>query len=313
MRDCERVQKKPQNSALAASLLLTMILFGANNTGIKYMVRYWPPITIGATRFGLAGLVLLALLHWTSLFEKEQPLTAELKRQLWWRSGLNLAVYIIAFNFALKLTSVAHVALYLGAAPVWALLWEGKPEKHWLSVQRYGAAALAFCGVLTLFWPVLMQGTSRLPGEILGLAASVLWTSFGRQCRLLGRKLSGAAVTAHTFWRAGLLLTPLVFVEVCEVKIPWRSDLAWIQLFSILGGGVVAFCLWNNALRHWKTSQVYLFNNLAPISTMVWAHFCLGEPFTRTFWTAMALIGAGVLIGQANLQRAFGARWIPAE
>ena len=76
---------------------------------------------------------------------------------------------------------------------------------------------------------------------------------------------------------------------------------------------MLAFALWNNALRHWKTSQVYLFNNLVPVSTMTWAHFCLDEPFTRTFWAAMLLIGTGVLIGQANLQKIFGARWLPSE
>jgi drug/metabolite transporter (DMT)-like permease len=307
------VQGKPHNGALAGSLLLAVFLFGANNTGVKFLVGFWPPITIGATRFLLAGLVLLGLLRWTRLFGTAHPLSPELNRRLWWRSGLNMALYIVAFNGALKLTSVSHVALYLGAAPVWALLWEGQPEKHWKSAQRYGAAALAFSGVLILFWPILQHGSARLPGEILGLIASVLWTSVGRQCRLAGRELSGAEVTAHTFWRAGLLLTPVALIEVWAVKIPWRAELAWVQLFCILGGGVAAFALWSNALRHWKTSQVYLFNNLVPISTMTWAHFCLGEPFTRTFWTAMPLIGSGVLMGQANLQKIFGAFWLPSE
>ncbi len=41
-----------------------------------------------------------------------------------------------------------------------------------------------------------------------------------------------------------------------------------------------------------------LFNNLIPLSTMTWAHFWLGEPVTHTFWTAMALIVAGVALGQ---------------
>jgi drug/metabolite transporter (DMT)-like permease len=308
-----RVRTRPHNGALAGSLLLAVFLFGANNTGIKFLVGFWPPATIGATRFLLAGLVLLGLLRWTRLFGPEQALSRELKRNLWWRSGLSLAVYIVIFNAALKLTSVSHVALYLGAAPVWALLWEGRPEKDGRTVQRYGAAMLAFSGVLVLFWPMLRHGTARVSGEILGLAASLLWTVFGRQCRLLGRDLSGAEVTAQTFWRAGLLLTPAALVEVSMVKIAWRADLAWVQLFCILGGGVLAFALWNNALRHWKTSQVYLFNNLVPISTMTWAHFCLAEPFTATFWAAMALIGTGVLIGQANLQSIFGARWLPSE
>ena len=93
----------------------------------------------------------------------------------------------------------------------------------------------------------------------------------------------------------------------------WRTDLVLIQSFCVLASGVVAFALWNNALRHWKTSQVYLFNNLIPLSTMSWAHICLGEPVTSTFWTAMILIVAGVLIGQTNWQKIFNGRWLPLE
>lgn len=307
------MHKKPHNTALAGSLLLAVFLFGANNTGIKHLVRYWPPMFVGSSRFLCAGLVLLALLRWTSLVGPAQRITADLNRRLWWRTGLLMALYIVAFNYALKLTSISHVALYLGAAPVWALLWEGAPEKHWRSAQRYGAAALAFSGVFALLWPILRQGSPTLPGEFLGLASSILWTAVGRQSRLIGRELSGSEIAAHTFWRAGLWTAPFAVLDLSHGSIPWNGRLILVQLFCILGGGVAAFALWNNALRHWQTSQVYLFNNLVPISTMTWAHFCLGEPFTSTFFIAMALIGSGVLIGQANLQKLFGALWLPAE
>lgn len=235
---------------------MSVFLFGANNTGVKYMMRDWPPVTVGTTRFFLVAALLMALQRWTPLFGGTHPLTPELKRRLWRGSGLIMAVYIVAFNGSLKLTDVSHVAVYLGAAPVWALLWEGQPERHWKSAQRYGAAALAFSGVLVLLWPVLRHGSAKLPGEFLGLSASVLWAAFGRQCRALGRDLSSGEITAQTFWRSGVLLTPIALVEVCTVHIPWRADLAWIQLFCIVGGGVAAFGFWNNALRHWKTSQV---------------------------------------------------------
>jgi drug/metabolite transporter (DMT)-like permease len=167
--------------------------------------------------------------------------------------------------------------------------------------------------LLTLLWPILWHARIGWLGEILGLASSVLWTNFGRQSRAIGRELPAMELAGQTFWRASILLLPWVVFELFTSRLVWRWDGAMVQLYSIIGGGVVAFALWNNALRHWKTSQVYLFNNLIPISTMTWARFCLGEPFTRTFWLSMALIGSGVLLGQANWQRLFGIRWQPAE
>jgi drug/metabolite transporter (DMT)-like permease len=293
--------------------LLAVLLFGANNTAVKYLVLSWPALTIGSIRFFLAGMILMGLVRWTRLFGVPHELTPELKRRLWLGSGLTMACYIVLFNLAMKLADVSHVAVYLGAAPVWALLWEGAPEKHWKSAQRYGAAALAFSGVLTLFWPILRHGSSKLTGEILALSASVLWTAYGRQARLLGQHLSGGEVVAHTFWRSAVIVLPFAAMEWSGAHFVWRPNLVWTQVYYILGGGVAASALWNNALRHWKTSQVYLFNNLIPISTMTWAHFCLGEPLTGTFWFAMGLIAAGVLLGQANLQHFFGALWLPPE
>ncbi len=314
MLESGRVEKKSDHGAIAAGLLLSVILWGANNTGVKVLVKFWPPITIGSTRFLAAGLLMLALFRWTKWFGGRTPLTKEMKRLLWLRSGLSLAVYIVVFNWALKLTELSHVALYLGAAPVWALLWEGRPEKNWKSLQRYGAAALALSGVLFLFLPMLRhRSSSGLLGEILGLSCSVLWTNFGRQCRSLGAELSGMEISAHTFWRAALLLAPFSVVELATQPIVLRTDLVLVQLFCVIGGSVVAFALWNHGLRRWPTSQVYLFNNLIPLSNMVWANVCLGEPITTRFWISMLLIASGVLLGHANLQRIFGRRWLPFE
>jgi drug/metabolite transporter (DMT)-like permease len=303
--------KKTSNSVISAGLLFAVFLWGANNAGTKFLVQTWPPIFVGCTRFVLAGLILLALFRWTNLFGAQSRLSRELKSRLWWRGGLTLALYIVAFNWALTMTSASHVALYLGASPVWALLWEGKPERNWKTFRRYFAAALAFSGVLVLSWPALKNGSSRLLGEILALVASVLWTNYGRQCRALSEHLFDAEISAYTFWRAGVLASPIAIVELARKPLVFRSDLILIQAFCILASGVVAFALWNNALRHWKTSQVYLFNNLIPLSTMTWAHLFLGEIITKTFWFAMVLIVAGVLIGQANWQKIFGKRWLP--
>jgi len=302
------------NGAIAASLVLTIFLWGANNVGVKYLIAGgWPPVFVGCARFLPAGLLLLAILRWTTWFGARSPLSAERRRALWRRGGLSLAVYIAAFNWAVHYTSASHVALYLGASPVWALLWEGKPERTWRSAQRYGAALLAASGVIALFWPKLRQGDSQFLGELLGLAASVLWTNYSRQCRAFGASLSGAEITAHTMLRGALWLLPPALMEIATRRVLWRAGDVAVFGYTVVGGGVVAFALWNNALRHWPTSQVFLFNNLIPLSTMVWASVCLREPVTPTFWLAMLLIVTGVVLGQTNWRKIVGARWLPFE
>jgi drug/metabolite transporter (DMT)-like permease len=113
--------------------------------------------------------------------------------------------------------------------------------------------------------------------------------------------------------RAGVLLLPLALVEIAQVGLVWRADVAWVQGYCILAGGVASFAIWNNALRHWPTSQVLLFNNLIPLSTMSWARVWLGEAVSSTFWVAMILVVAGVVLGQASWEKLISSRSVPPE
>ncbi|MGA2787391.1 MAG: DMT family transporter, partial [Verrucomicrobiota bacterium] len=206
-----------------------------------------------------------------------------------------------------RLTAASHVALYIGASPVWNLLWEERPQRTWASARRYGAALLALAGVLVLFWPALQTAQMDLLGEFLGLAAGILWANVSHQMRILSANLSGAEVAAHTMWMSGIALMPFALVEIGRYGgVPINVRSLGVLGFCVLFGSVIAYALWNNALRHWRASQVVLFNNLVPLSTMTWAHFFLREPVTSTFWTAMILIVAGVVLGQANWAKLFG-------
>lgn len=293
------MSRQKSNGWLAASLVFAVFLWGGNNAGVKFLVGFWPPVFVGATRFLCAGLLLLAVLRWTNWLGEWQRAPRELQMRLWWHGGLSLAVYIVTFNWALRFTSASHVALILGASPLWALLWEREAGSPRDTIRKYSAALLALMGVGVLFWPALEGSKAGWPGEALGILASFLWTNYSRQCRALSRDLNGAEITAHSMWRAAIWLTPFAVLEVAQHGVSWRTDGAWVQTYCVVAGGVVAFGLWTNALRHWPTSQVLLFNNLVPVSTMTWAYFWLGEPFTHTFGLAMLLIIAGVVLGQA--------------
>jgi drug/metabolite transporter (DMT)-like permease len=288
--------------AIAPGLLLAVVLWGGNNTGTKLLVASWPPVFTGATRFFSAGMILLAVLRWTKWLGIAHQPSRDLARALWIRGGLSLAIYIVAFNLAVIYISPSHVALYLGAAPVWALLWEGFRDRSQLTTRRLVAAVLALCGVFVLLWPALRTTSVKLWGEVFGLIAGILWANYGLQCRILGKALSGAEVSAQTMWRAGVLLAPIALGEVLREVPVMNPKLVSIQLYCVLAGGVVAFAIWNNALRVWPTSQVLLFNNLIPLSTMTWSHFWIGETVTPTFWLAMILIAAGVVLGQINVR-----------
>ena len=300
------MSEQKNNPAIAGGLLLTVFLWGGNNAGTKWLVTSWPPVWTGGTRFLLAGIFLFAVLRFTNWLGQYQPLTRELRRSLWLRGGLSLATYIVAFCWALHLTAASHVALYLGASPIWALLWEERPRRNWASARRYGAALLAVTGVLVLFWPALKTADTNLAGEFFGLASSLLWANYNHQSRILSAKINGVQIAANAMWMSGVWLLPFGLIEVATHGLVVDSPHLGVQGLCILFGGVVPYALWNSALRHWRTSQVMLFNNFIPLTTTGWVYFTLGEPITPTFCAAMVLIVAGVLIGQMDWSKIFG-------
>jgi drug/metabolite transporter (DMT)-like permease len=301
------VSKHPNNPAIAGSLLLTVIFWGGNNAGTKWLVASWPPIWTGGSRFLFGGLILLSLLRFTKWFGEFQPLKPELWKKLWLHGGLSLAAYIAVFCWALKLTAASHVALYLGASPVWALLWEERPKRNWSSVRRYSAALLAVAGVLVLFWPALKMGKqTNLAGELCVLASSFFWANYSRQSRILSEQVPSMEIAAHSMWMAGVWMLPLGLLEIAMARgIKVDAPHLEVQSLCIIFGSVVPYALWNNALRHWRASQVLLFNNLIPVTTALWVHFTLGEQITSTFDVAIILIVTGVVIGQADWAKIF--------
>jgi drug/metabolite transporter (DMT)-like permease len=299
------VAEKRNHTAITIGLLLVVFLWGGNNAGTKWLVAAWPPVFTGATRFLCAGLVLLAVLRLTKLLGDFQPLEPVQRRQLWWRGGLSLAAYTVVFCWALRFAAASHVALYIGASPIWALLAEQRPKSRVAAVRSYGAALLALGGVFILFWPALKNSNFNLAGECCGLGCSLLWANYAHQSRILARTIHGVEVAAGSMWMSGVWLTPIAACEIVKYGLVLDAPHLGIQTLAILFGGVVPYALWNSALRHWPTSRVMLFNNFIPVSTATWAHFALGEALTPTFFVAMILIVIGVAAGEVEWEKIF--------
>jgi drug/metabolite transporter (DMT)-like permease len=269
---------KKSDTVIALGLLLAVFLWGANNAGTKFIVREWPPVFTGSTRFLSAGLIMLAIFRWTNWLGEMKALTPLLNRQLWWRGGLSLA----AVHCVLQLGAAADVGVTCGALPrrvagLGVVLGRPAEEKLAELAALSGCADCAdrrngfvLSGLESLAWQHLDRRSAWA-------VVSVLWTNYGRQSRVLGANLSGAQATAHTMWRAGLLLLPFGLLEIPRANLHWRTDLFLAQLYCIVAGGVIAFALWNNALRVWPASRVLLFNNLIPLSTTSWSLFLSGR------------------------------------
>lgn len=278
-----------------------MVFWGGNNVAVKHMVSSgWPPVWIGCSRMGLCAVLLFALMRWTPWFGKWRPIDPALNGALWWRGGLSLAIYVVVFTCAIQYTSVARVAVFLGASPVWMLLMEGRGPSGLQVTRRYLAALVALSGVVILFWPQLKGGQANWLGDGLGFLSGILWAGYCRLCGAFQGRLTGSEITAQTMWRASALLAPFALWELFQKPLPFEPTLIGLQIYCAVFGGVLAFGIWHSALLRWPPGRVFLFNNIIPLTTMLFAWRFLGEKVSGTFLIAMTLVVVGVILGQTG-------------
>jgi drug/metabolite transporter (DMT)-like permease len=294
------IRQHPSNALIAGMLLFTVLFWGANNTGLKFLVREWPPFWVISSRIWVVGGILALLLRYTKWLGVATDARPGLGTALWLRASFSLAAYFGAITYSLKFISAPQMALHLATSPVWGLLFEQRPRASWTVIRKYAAAALALGGVVVLLWPKIRSGTFEWRGDALAQIASILWTFYGRECRALSKDLSGAQITCASMWRAAVWLAPLTLWELATVHIPFTSQLLWVYAYCTVFGGIVAFAFYAHALKFWPVSQVFLFNNLIPASTMAFSWLLMGEKVTDTFWIALTMVATAVVAGRSD-------------
>ncbi len=130
-----------------AAITLASVLWGTTGTAASFTPNV-SPLTTGAFAMGVAALLLFCV----SLKQLQQD--SEVLRQHIWllcAGTLAVAVYPLAFYSAMRLSGVAVGSLVsLGAAPLFAALFERLTGKHRLSIRWLLSVVLGIAGVSLL-------------------------------------------------------------------------------------------------------------------------------------------------------------------
>ena len=96
-------------------MLLTVFFFGTNFTAVKIVVESVPPILFAATRFTLAGLLLLLLVRF---MDPESRLRREDFLPVLGLGVVGVTLTQTVFTIGVSLTTAANTALVSSTAPV---------------------------------------------------------------------------------------------------------------------------------------------------------------------------------------------------
>lgn len=205
----------------------------------------------------------------------------------------------------LKLTSAAHMSVFLYTAPVFTALGlhfrlpsERLRLLQWLGILlAFGGIAMAFAGGMSLQG---MDGRTLL-GDAFGVIAGLAWgaTTVVVRCS----RLSEAPATLTLFYQlavgfAGLLLIALLSGQIGAVS------LTPLALGSVLFQGIVvsfvSYLTWFWLLRKYLASNLAVFSFITPLFGVTFGVLLLGEPLSVNFVVGALMVLLGVVLVSAE-------------
>jgi drug/metabolite transporter (DMT)-like permease len=289
-------KERRASPTVEAALLLTVFFFGTNFTAVKIAVDSVPPILFAATRFTLAGLLLLLLVPFLG---RENRLRREDILPVLGLGIVGITLTQTVFTVGVSLTTAANTALVYSTAPVWGMLLGfvlGLERPRFAGVLGIG---LSLIGVGFIVYGGLDFAGTSLVGDALILAAAVFWGSYTVLSLSLLDRYSPLALAAYAMTLGGLAAFPLAALEPGGFDVGPLDGLTWgAAAYSTLCSSAFGFAAWGWGVSHVGANRVLIYQYLVTLTGVTTGIVLLGEDFGPG-----QLIGAAVIICGVYLAR----------
>ena len=157
---------------------------------------------------------------------------------------------------------------------------------------------IAFLGVMLVVFNGVFVLKLNPVGDVLALAAALLWAIYGFLARRMLEKLNSSLVTRKLMFYGFLSSTPLLLCEAREI--PLQFTLGFGDVCSLLYLGLicsaVCYLLWNRAIYQIGALKTNLYVYFVPLITMLASAVFLKENITATGFIGIVLVIGGMVL-----------------
>ncbi len=295
---------------------LVYVFWGSTYLGIGIAVEQIPPGVMCASRFLVAGTVMLA---YCALTGRRIRFSA---RQLGHLAAVGILLLMggnLTLSYAERIVPTGLAALLIAVTPLWFLVLDSLLlGDHHISRRGKIGLAIGIAGVVVLIWPDLRHSDA--------LGHRELWWSLGLQLgsfswalgSVLSKKWQTAAVDpfSGTAWQvifAGI--ANLIFALLVER----HSNLTWsfrgvaAILYLVVCGSWIGYTAYIWLLQHVPTSKVSTYAYVNPVVAVFLGWLVLRERIDRYILMGSAIIVASVvLVTSAKVSSRVAAEELPA-
>lgn len=286
---------KPSYIAYHVLALVTAAVWGSTFVSTKILLANGlSPAQIMVIRFSIAYLLILLLSH-RPLFSRK--LSDEL---LMIGAGITGgSLYFLAENSALIYTQASNVAIIIAVTPLLTAI-----AAHFFSRGERFSRTLATGSVIALAGVVLVVLNGRFvlhlnpKGDMLTIAAAVLWALYSIIIARLQRRYSSLFITRKVFFYGIVTLLPYLFIHeaALDFGLLLRPAVIGNLLFLGLIASFACYWAWNAAIARIGSVNASNYLYLNPVVALITSAIVLDERITVTALIGTALIMLGVAV-----------------
>lgn len=278
------------------------IVWGSTYYFIQQALKGFPPFLLGAVRFLLAGLIMLAwcIIKGEKVWDLKLIPNAAIGGFLMLFIGNGIVIWVEQ-----SLPS-AMAAIMVSSSPLWfVILDRPKWKVNFKNTNTIIGLIVGFIGIILLFGERIINSFSSIKGhqEIVGLGllnfGVIAWAGGSLFVKY---KTKGSSALVNTTWQilaAGFAFIPGIFIlgEMKDFHIEKVSGMAWISLwYLVLMGSIAAFSAYVWLLQARPATQVSTYAYVNPVVALLLGVLLAGENITVIPVMGLSIILLSVLL-----------------
>jgi len=274
------VEHKPSIAATYVWLATVPLTWGFNFVALKILYKDFGFSVAGllSVRYILMVPMLLGLLLLT---ERNLHIRREHWRHLAIFAFFTVGIYQYLFAKAIEWTSAGESALLISSAPIFTFLITTVLGHEKFSRMGLLGVVFGFGGIALVIFGG--SGSASIPathmkGDLVMIAAAVLWASYAIFSKPLLKHYSPLKVTAWAHTLGAIMIIPIGLGQALEVDWLHLAPLGWAcTLYFAWLAGVYGFVVWYRGVRVIGSSKTMLFQYCVPPVALVAGYFVLKE------------------------------------
>jgi drug/metabolite transporter (DMT)-like permease len=284
---------------MAQLLLVFTVLFWVGNSVMARAIHLeFPPVSLAASRWTLAMLILLPFVlprirrEW-AVIRANWPIILLL-------SILGVSCFNTLIYTGLQTTTATNTTLMHSMIPVLILIISRVFLHHAISLRQWVGVTLSLCGVLVLLSKASIATLLSLEfnrGDLWVFVAVADWALYSVLLRYKPAELSGMAFLGITITLGALVLWLPALLELSQGRMPELSlHTGATVLYMAIFPSILAYMCWNRGVAELGAPVAGLFIHLMPLFGLLMSVIFLGEQVQAFHFIGIALIFGGIFL-----------------